>query len=91
MDKPVDIVPTHDWPSGIQNHGNIDKLVRLKPYAAYQIKAGDYGDAPLTDVLKNIKPRYWFAAHYHVKFAAYVKHQVWNKTLLSTLLTAIKM
>ena len=50
--------------------------MHLKPYAADEIKAGNYEAAPLADVLQSVKPRYWFAAHYHVKFAAYVKHQV---------------
>ncbi len=45
-------------------------------YAADQIEAGSYGAPPLTELLHIVQPRYWFAAHYHVKYPATVKHQV---------------
>ena len=35
---PIDIMITHDWPTGIYYHGNINELLRFKPYFEKEIQ-----------------------------------------------------
>lgn len=73
--KPIDIVLSHDWPKGITDYGNVEQLLRAKPFLATEIAQGSFGNAPMTQVLHTLQPKYWFSAHMHVKFAAVVKHE----------------
>lgn len=38
------------------------------------IESGNLGSKPCEELLKLLKPEYWFAAHLHCKFAALVPH-----------------
>ena len=70
----VDVMISHDWPSGIAYHGNMDQLLRKKPYFKQEIENNELG-SPANEILLNaLKPKYWFAAHLHVKFEALVRH-----------------
>lgn len=39
-----------------------------------QIEENSLGSPPGEMLLRELRPRYWFAAHLHVKYAALVKH-----------------
>lgn len=67
---------SHDWPAGVYNHGNYKQLVRFKPYFAEEMEKGTLGSPPAMEILKDVKPSYWFSAHLHAKFAAIVQHEV---------------
>jgi len=67
---------SHDWPRGIYHFGNISGLLRRKRFLAAEIEDGTLGSAPTEELLYQLKPDYWFAAHLHVKFAAIVDHEV---------------
>ena len=41
---------------------------------AWQAERGDLGSPPNLELLKALKPAYWFSAHLHCKFAAVVPH-----------------
>lgn len=43
-----------------------------------KIQRNELGSPPLNHLLKVLRPRYWFAAHLHVKFAAVYKHNGTN-------------
>lgn len=73
-DRPVDILLSHDWPAGIWDYGNRDRLLRTKPYFRDDMQSGKLGNPPLMHLLMTIKPRFWFSAHLHVKFGATVQH-----------------
>ncbi|CAL8096862.1 unnamed protein product [Orchesella dallaii] len=72
----VDIVLSHDWPKGIHQHGDFNRLLRQKPFFRDEIERNELGSRPLSEVLEAIQPSYWFSAHMHVKFAAYVPHSL---------------
>lgn len=68
----VDVFLSHDWPSQIWTYGNSAMLLKKKPYFRDDMKSGRLGNPPLMDVLQRLRPSYWFAAHLHVKFDAFV-------------------
>jgi lariat debranching enzyme len=65
---------THDWPLGIYNHGDCTELLRFKPFLANEIQTNTLGSPENEQLLKKLKPKYWFSAHLHVKFACVYKH-----------------
>lgn len=70
----IDIMISHDWPRGIVWYGNTQRLLQRKQYFQQDIETNQLGSAPLEEVLLQIQPKYWFSAHLHVKFAAFVEH-----------------
>lgn len=73
QDKRLDIVLSHDWPQHIEKKGNLGKLLREKPFFKADINKGSLG-SPLNRVLfEQLRPRYWFSSHLHVRFEAQVK------------------
>ena len=71
----IDIVISHDWPRGIAYHGNMSQLLQRKPFFRQDIEKGELGSPANEDLLHALRPRYWFAAHLHVKFEALVRHE----------------
>ncbi|EDO18492.1 hypothetical protein Kpol_1032p89 [Vanderwaltozyma polyspora DSM 70294] len=70
----LDIMLSHDWPNGIVYHGNYYELLRKKPFFENDIKSRRLGSPISWQLLRNIKPKWWFSAHLHVKYEASVKH-----------------
>lgn len=70
----LDIMISHDWPVGIEQHGNTEQLLRQKPYFRQEVEQNCLGSPPNREILDALKPRWWFAAHLHVKFKATVRH-----------------
>ncbi|CAK9837702.1 RNA lariat debranching enzyme Dbr1 [Schizosaccharomyces pombe] len=74
LQKPIDIFLSHDWPRGIEQHGDVAKLLRHKPFFRNEVERNDLGSPALEELLVELKPRYWMAAHLHTKFTAVVHH-----------------
>uniref|UniRef100_A0AC34F6V8 Lariat debranching enzyme C-terminal domain-containing protein n=1 Tax=Panagrolaimus sp. ES5 TaxID=591445 RepID=A0AC34F6V8_9BILA len=70
----LDIIITHDWPVGITDFGDTRALLRYKPYFEDDIRNGVLGNPETMEVLRMLKPRYWFSAHLHCRYEAQVYH-----------------
>ncbi|KAJ0406410.1 hypothetical protein P43SY_007018 [Pythium insidiosum] len=71
----VSIFLSHDWPRGIEQYGDLQSLLRRKPFFQEEIQANALGSPAGEYLLHVLRPAHWFAAHLHVKFAAIVRHQ----------------
>ncbi|KAA1475883.1 hypothetical protein DENSPDRAFT_842759 [Dentipellis sp. KUC8613] len=65
---------SHDWPQGIEHHGDLRGLLRRKPFFRQDVQSGSLGSPPLMGLLATLQPEWWFAAHLHVRFEATVVH-----------------
>ncbi|KAI0261773.1 Metallo-dependent phosphatase-like protein [Gloeopeniophorella convolvens] len=72
--SPPDVFLSHDWPSGIEQHGDVRDLLRRKPFFRNDIQSGQLGSPPLAGLLQTLQPAWWFAAHLHTRFEARVRH-----------------
>lgn len=69
-----DVFVSHDWPRGIERHGNLVALLKQKPYFRADVERNDLGSPAAELLLQILKPRRWFAAHLHCRFSARVEH-----------------
>lgn len=76
----IDIMISHDWPTNVTNHGNVEQLLRFKPYFRQDIENNRLGSPPCEELLDILKPKHWFSAHLHCRFTASIKHSEDQKT-----------
>ncbi|XP_046397253.1 lariat debranching enzyme [Ischnura elegans] len=74
MQQPIDVFLSHDWPTGVYKYGDTARLLQRKPFFTDEVITNRLGSGPYEELLKFLKPSFWFAAHLHVKFAAVVPH-----------------
>ena len=79
--QPMDVFVSHDWPLGIEQHGNLNYLLRKKPFFRQEIDRNDLGSPPNREILDVLKPKYWFSAHLHIGFHATVVHNKNNNNI----------
>lgn len=72
--KVVDVFMSHDWPINIHTCGNVNYLLKVKPFFRDEVNSGTLGNPLLQPLVHHLKPRHWFAAHLHVGFSATVFH-----------------
>ncbi len=77
---PPDIVVSHDWPRGVYHHGDVAMLLTRKTFLREDIERDQLGSRPAQELMEVIKPKYWFSAHLHCKFAAIVEHADGSET-----------
>ena len=70
----LDVMISHDWPQGIAHHGDTQGLLRRKPYFRAEVEQDSLGSPPNKALLHALRPKWWLAAHLHVKFRATVVH-----------------
>ncbi|CAE6440811.1 unnamed protein product [Rhizoctonia solani] len=71
----LDVFMSHDWPVDITNYGDVAALLKHKPFFKSDIEKGELGSPPMMDLLRSLRPSYWFSAHLHCKFEALVNHE----------------
>jgi lariat debranching enzyme len=72
--EPLDIFLSHDWPLGITEYGNWQKLIRAKKHFEEEVNNRTLGSKPAAELLNKLKPPYWFSAHLHCRFPAIIQH-----------------
>jgi lariat debranching enzyme len=70
----VDIGISHDWPKGVEWKGNWKQLFRFKKHLEDDARSGQLGSVAAQQVLDHLRPRHWFSAHLHCKYAAVIDH-----------------
>ncbi|XP_069081854.1 lariat debranching enzyme isoform X2 [Pleurodeles waltl] len=78
LKQPMDIFLSHDWPRSIYHYGNKKQLFKMKSFLRQEVESNTLGSPAASELLQHIKPTFWFAAHLHVKFAAFMQHQTNN-------------
>ncbi|KAM4698422.1 lariat debranching enzyme [Rhinophrynus dorsalis] len=73
--EPMDIFMSHDWPRSIYHYGNKKQLLKKKDFFRQEVEDNTLGSPAASELLHHIQPSYWFSAHLHVKFAAFMQHQ----------------
>lgn len=54
--SPPDIMLSHDWPRGIYHYGDVEQLIRKKPFFKEEIYANQLGSPPTEELLEILKP-----------------------------------
>lgn len=76
----MDIMLSHDWPRGVYHFGDLQSLLRQKKYFRQDVEANTLGNPIAMEILKQMKPSYWFSGHLHCKFSALIGHQDGKQT-----------
>ncbi|XP_028663351.2 lariat debranching enzyme [Erpetoichthys calabaricus] len=79
--QPVDIFMSHDWPRGIYHFGNKSQLLKKKSFLRQEVESNSLGSPAAAELLQHLQPTYWFSAHLHVKFAAFMQHRAEKDSL----------
>ncbi|KAJ4422871.1 lariat debranching enzyme, partial [Gnomoniopsis sp. IMI 355080] len=66
----VDVGLSHDWPRGVEKHGDVQQLYRLRPMWKEESLDGSLGSVAAEHVMNRLRPAYWFSAHMHWKYSA---------------------
>jgi len=79
----LDVMLTHDWPLNIHANGNVADLLRRKKFFKEDVDRGQLGNKLYQPLVSDLKPRFWFSAHLHVRFEAFVDfgHDIHTKFL----------
>ena len=78
LEQPVDILVSHDWPTGITSFGDTEAMLRLKDRTGQlrgEIQSGQLGNPHAMNLLKRLKPKFWFCGHMHIKYSAIYTHE----------------
>ena len=70
----VDIGLSHDWPKGVEWHGDYEWLFRTKRGFEDDANSGKLGNTAAKYCLDRLRPPYWFSAHLHVRYPAVIDH-----------------
>ena len=74
----LDIFISHDWPKGVWRYGDYEAMLKKKDHNGglrADIESNRLGNPGGEQVLRKVKPSFWFSAHLHCKFTAIVPHK----------------
>ena len=89
LSKGPDIMMSHDWPQGIEQFGNTQELLRKKPFFRQEVERNELGSPCNRELLNQLKPKWWFSAHLHVKFMAAVNHTSQKEKTINSTVAAL--
>ncbi|CCD24042.1 RNA lariat debranching enzyme NDAI_0C03820 [Naumovozyma dairenensis CBS 421] len=70
----VDLMLSHDWPSGVVYYGDMQRLLKFKPFFKNDIQAKELGSPLNWQLLKDLQPKWWLSAHLHCRYEARIRH-----------------
>ena len=70
----IDIFMSHDWPTEIYHHGNLEQLLRFKPYFRKEAMSNTLGSPAAKELLDHLQPQKWWSGHLHCRFEACYVH-----------------
>ncbi|TMW60686.1 hypothetical protein Poli38472_000728 [Pythium oligandrum] len=70
----LDAILSHDWPRGIERHGDLGGLLAVRPDFQTSIDVDRFGNPGGEMLLSKLQPANWLAGHMHVHFEATVVH-----------------
>ncbi|KAL5369788.1 Dbr1p-like RNA lariat debranching enzyme [Cryptosporidium parvum] len=73
--RKVDVMISHDWPNGIERFGNLNYLIRRKPYLKEDIELGRLGIPGCIELIEHLRPTFWFSGHHHCFFDASIEFE----------------
>lgn len=73
--RKVDLIISHDWPNGIEKFGNLNYLLRRKPYLKEDIELNRLGIPGAIELIEHLRPSFWFSGHHHCFFDASIKFE----------------
>ncbi|KAI3391871.1 hypothetical protein diail_6670 [Diaporthe ilicicola] len=79
----VDVGLSHDWPRGVEKHGDVQQLYRTRPMWKEESLDGSLGSPAAEYVMDRLRPAFWFSAHMHWKFAAVKTYPAPSQELVS--------
>lgn len=85
--KRFDVFLTHDWPFGVWNFGDVERLLQIKPHFRQDIESDQLGSPPARRIMDHLQPRFWFSGHMHIKFSAVIPHTEADDVVPGTLPT----
>ncbi|KAL6949755.1 hypothetical protein ACO0QE_000413 [Hanseniaspora vineae] len=77
-DLPLDMVLSHDWPAVATRHGNVEDLLKRKPYFGKEISKGELGSKLYDPLLQVMRPKHWLSSHLHVKWGCEIPNTFAN-------------
>ncbi|CAB4254934.1 similar to Saccharomyces cerevisiae YKL149C DBR1 RNA lariat debranching enzyme, involved in intron turnover [Maudiozyma barnettii] len=70
----MDIMLSHDWPNEVVYYGDVERLLKTKPFFKKDINNKELGSPINSELLNRMSPKWWLSAHLHVKFTAEVNN-----------------
>lgn len=77
LQEPVDVVISYDWPRGIWKHGPYQKIFEqqdLGENLKREMEGNTLGSPAAMELMKKLRPPFWFSASLQVRFPALVPH-----------------
>jgi len=73
----IDIFLCHDWPRGVDKFGDFEKeVLKVKDRTGQmrrEVKANTFGNPATEELINEIKPKYAFSAHMHIRYSCMIK------------------
>ena len=83
LKNPRDITMLHDWPLSVLNHGNLSKLIGVKPHFKHEGKHNLLSNRKLNALVHvTMQPKHWLSSHLHVDYEAAILHNVYNNKVI---------
>ena len=70
----IDILMTHDWPSGCVNRKDFNKITKVKYHWKEELKTNTLGSPASEYLMKLLKPSYLLSGHMHYTYFNDIKH-----------------